>query len=185
MKHPRFWYADGTVTVVVANTSYRLHRYLFQNSAWGWNFDIYSSYGQQQAYLGVNKKDFDRFLTILYPSEYGKYECRTAEEWASVLTVADNAKMHDIRRLAIDQLARCAGPIDKITLGHRYDVKQWLGPAYLSLAMRKEPISAAEGAKLGVDALVRVAALKDEVFANLTSYVDQGKFGELFAKMAV
>lgn len=89
--------------------------------------------------------------------------------------------MQDVRRLAINRLASCAGPVDKIALGHRYNVPEWLGPAYLALAMRKEPVTSAEGSGMGVEALVRIAALKDEVFANLTEYVDQNKFAELFA----
>jgi hypothetical protein len=94
--------------------------------------------------------------------------------------------MQNIRKLAINKLAECAGPVDKITLGHRYNVKEWLGPAYLALAMRKEPLTGEEGRKIGVEALVRIAALKDEVFANLTTYVDQDKFAELFkSKLAM
>ncbi|KAJ6491601.1 hypothetical protein C8R47DRAFT_957171, partial [Mycena vitilis] len=152
-KHPRFWYADGNVAVVVANTAYKLHRYLFENSTWKWTFatPVTGSH-----YLVENKPDFDRFLSVLYPLDYGKYECQTAEEWTSVLVVADRAKMESIRRLAIDRLAEVAGPVDKITLGHRYGVPEWLAPAYLALAMRKEPLTATEGTKLGVEALVRV-----------------------------
>jgi hypothetical protein len=89
--------------------------------------------------------------------------------------------MPDVRRLAVKQLEACAGPVDKVALGHRYNIVEWLGPAYLALAMRKEPVTSAEGAKMGVEALVRIAALKEDVFANLTEYVDQDKFSELFA----
>ncbi|KAJ7645917.1 hypothetical protein DFH06DRAFT_915595, partial [Mycena polygramma] len=157
-KHTRFWYADGNVTVVVANTTYKLHRYLFENSAWKYTFAAHMAHipSGQPRYLAENKPDFDRFLSILYPLDYGKHECQTAEEWTSVLVVADHAKMESVRRLAIDQLAAVAGPVDKITLGHRYGVPEWLAPAYLALAMRKEPLTATEGAKLGVEALVRV-----------------------------
>jgi len=159
---------------------YRLHRYLFKKSSWFFNFN------NQPNYFVFSKKDFDRFLSILYPSDYCKHECETAEEWTSVLLVADHGGMQDIRKLAINKLAECAGPVDKITLGHRYNIKEWLGPAYLTLAMRKEPLSGEEGRKIGVEALVRIAALKDEVFANLTTYVDQDKFAELFkSKLAM
>jgi hypothetical protein len=177
---------------------YRLHRYLFKKSSWFFNSI------DQPNYFVFTKKDFDRFLSILYPScvpthlftfsciqltvcrDYCKHECETAEEWTSVLLVADQGGMQNIRKLAINKLAECAGPVDKITLGHRYNIKEWLGPAYLALAMRKEPLTGEEGRKIGVEALVRIAALKDEVFANLTTYVDQDKFAELFkSKLAM
>jgi hypothetical protein len=183
----------------VDNTLYRLHRYLFSKGSW------YLNLGEQPTHLWESKKDFDRFLTILYPSyvllsllftrslihqwlssDYSKHECETAEEWASVLTVADHVGMQDIRRLAISRLAECAGPVDKIVLGHRYNVTEWLAPAYLALATRTESISAAEGARLGVDALVRLAALQDEIYGNLRSYVNPEKFAEMFAsKLAI
>ncbi|KAJ7798628.1 hypothetical protein B0H14DRAFT_2388614 [Mycena olivaceomarginata] len=179
-KHPRFFFADGNASVVVDNTLYRLHRYLFSKGSW------YLNLGEQPTHLWESKKDFDRFLTILYPSDYSKHECESAEEWASVLTVADHVGMQDIRRLAISRLAECAGPVDKIVLGHRYNVTEWLAPAYLALATRTESISAAEGARLGVDALVRLAALQDEIYGNLRSYVNPEKFAEMFAsKLAI
>ena len=94
--------------------------------------------------------------------------------------------MQDIRRLAINRLAECAGPVDKIVLGHRYYVTEWLAPAYLALAMRPESVTAAEGARLGVDALVRLAALQDEIYGNLKTYINPEKFAEMFAsKLAI
>ncbi|KAJ7721474.1 hypothetical protein B0H16DRAFT_1335341 [Mycena metata] len=175
-KHPRFYHADGNLTVIIGDMQYKLHRYLFKKCSW-----FFQSNGEPTYLLGFTHKDFDHFLSILYPQDYSEEECKTAEEWTSVLTVAVDAGMQDVRRLAIKRLTSLASPVDKIALGHRYNIKEWLGPAYLALAMRKEPISSLEGAKIGIEALVRVAALKDEVFANLTSYVDQNKFSELFA----
>jgi len=172
-KHPRFFFADGNVTVIVEKTLYKLHQYLFNKGDW--------YLGGQPTYLWESKKDFDRFLSVLYPSDYSKHECETAEEWTSVIGIADRFKMHDIRRLAINQLAECAGPIDKIVLGHRYDVKEWLAPSYLALAMRPDSVTAAEGARLGVDALVRLAALQDEIYGNLKTYINPEKFADMFA----
>ncbi|KAJ7496629.1 hypothetical protein FB451DRAFT_1018863 [Mycena latifolia] len=181
-KHPRFWHADGNLSVQVEGTHYKLHRYLFNKAK---NFPALwvspLAHNQVPFYLSESKIDFDRFLSVLYPADYSEHECKTTEEWTSVLLLADRWKMQDIRRLAINHLAACAGHVDKIALGHRYNIPEWLGPAYLALAMRKEPVSSMEGAKMGVEALVRIAALKDEVFANLTEYVDQEKFSELFA----
>ncbi|KAJ6497429.1 hypothetical protein C8R45DRAFT_926141 [Mycena sanguinolenta] len=174
-QHPRFFFEDGNVTINLENTLYKLHRYLFKKSSW--NFDI----NTYPAHLWASsKKDLDRFLTILYPSDYSKHECETAEEWASVLTVANNVGMEDIRRLAISRLADVAGPVDKIVLGHKFNINEWLAPAYLALAMRTESVTPAEGAKLGVDALVRLAALQDEVYQNLRSYISPKKFTEMF-----
>ncbi|KAJ7125379.1 hypothetical protein C8R44DRAFT_618953 [Mycena epipterygia] len=177
-RHPRFWHADGNLQIHLGNMEYRLHRYLFNKAR---SFPTLWGAPLEPLYLSESKIDFDRFLSVLYPLDYSEEECKTAEEWASVLRLADKWSMQDVRRLAINRLESCAGPVDKIALGHRYNVPNWLGPAYLALAMRKEPVTSAEGLKMGVEALVRIAALKDDVFANLTEYVDQNKFAELFA----
>jgi len=173
-KHPRFWFADGSITVVVETTEYRLHRYLFEKTWW------YLGTGEP-VYWIPTRQDFDRFLSILYPMDYSEHECKTADEWASVLAVANQGGFVDIQRLAVTQLSACAGPVDMIALGHRYGIKEWLGKAYCELAMRREPLTAAEGMKLGVDVLVRIGAIKDEVMANLPAYVDEKKLGQLLA----
>ncbi|KAJ7099356.1 hypothetical protein B0H15DRAFT_771524 [Mycena belliarum] len=187
-RHPRFWHSDGNLLIQVENTQYKLHRYLFNKAK---NFPALwvSSAGNSfdnPFYMSESKTDFDRFLSVLYPTDYSEHECRTTEEWTSVLSLANQWGMESVRRLAVKHLAACAGPVDKIALGHRYNIPEWLAPAYLALAMRREAITGAEGAKMGVEALVRIGALKDEVFANLTEYVDQEKFSQLFAsKMAI
>ncbi|KAJ7750091.1 hypothetical protein DFH07DRAFT_746318 [Mycena maculata] len=181
--HPRFWHADGDFMVQVENTDYKLHRHLFNRAKnfaplmWGIQSNPYR--------LTETKVDFDRLLSILYPADYSEQELKTADEWSSVLLLADKWQIPDIRRLAIKELAACAGPVDKIALGHRYDIPEWLGPAYLALAMRKEPVTSAEGTKMGIAAMVRIAAIKDEVLANLTEYVDLEKFCDLFSKVVL
>ncbi|KAF7374236.1 Ubiquitin carboxyl-terminal hydrolase [Mycena sanguinolenta] len=176
-KHPRFWYADGDRQFIVENTEYQLHRYLFSKAATP----------PRRLFLTESKLDFDRFLSILYPTNYSTHECKTAEEWTSVLRLADKWGMQDIRRLSIAQLTLCAGPVDKIALGHQYKITEWLGPAYLALVTRKQSITAEEGAKLGVEALVRIRALGDEVFnQDRTKYINEKLFYEAFAtKLAV
>ncbi|KAJ7672075.1 hypothetical protein B0H17DRAFT_947800 [Mycena rosella] len=183
-RHSRFWYADGNLSLQIGVTQYKLHRYLFNKAKCFPAMSLGTSWfngGSHPFYLAENSVDFDRFLSVLYPSDYSEHECKTVEEWSSVLILADKWQMDDVRRLAINHLAACAGPVDKIALGHRCNVHEWLAPAYLALAARREPITSEEGAKMGVEALVRIGALVDEVFGNITDYVDQNKFAEFFA----
>ncbi|KAJ6483705.1 hypothetical protein DFH09DRAFT_1461052, partial [Mycena vulgaris] len=139
---------------IVEGTRYKLHRYLFNRAQ---NFPARVWSGSEPYYMTESKIDFERFLSVLYPLCVLAFECETPEEWSSVLLLADRWRMMDIRRLAINELALCAGPVDKIALGHRYNVEEWLGPAYLALAMRKMPITSAEGMKIGVQALIRIS----------------------------
>ncbi|KAJ7503189.1 hypothetical protein B0H11DRAFT_1712056 [Mycena galericulata] len=161
---------------------YNLHRHVFARAAnfppmWGPQDPF-----QEPHYLSETKVDFDRLLSVLYPADYSEHECQTTEEWTSVLMLAERWKIQDVRRLAIKQLDLCAGPVDKIALGHRYSIPDWLGPAYLALITRREPFTREEGAKLGVEAMVRVGTLTDDLCDNFQDYVDEKKFSELFAR---
>ncbi|KAJ7072894.1 hypothetical protein C8F01DRAFT_1105624 [Mycena amicta] len=164
-KHPRFWFPDGNLTLVVEDTEYRLHQYLFN--------DFVPAF-----YQGQTKKALDRFLSVLYPSEYTQHECTTAEEWISVLQVA-HPRHPKVVRLAVQQLSSCASAVDKIWLSQLYDIKEWLEPAFLELALRKKPLTVEEGRKLGGEVVVRIGAMKYELFANLATYLDDKKMGEL------
>ncbi|KAJ7167142.1 hypothetical protein C8R43DRAFT_877346, partial [Mycena crocata] len=176
--HSRFWYDDGNIVLQAGHMQYKLHRYLFDQST-ALPLTPTSSGSWM---LNATQTDFDRLLSVLYPANRSEHECKTVEEWTSVLHLADLWHMDDIRRLAIAQLAQCAGPVDRIALGHQYKITEWLGPAYLALVMRKESITAEEGEKLGVDAMVRIRDLENEVFfEDPAKYVDQERFSELFA----
>ncbi|KAJ7072901.1 hypothetical protein C8F01DRAFT_973320, partial [Mycena amicta] len=111
-----------------------------------------------------------------------EHECNTTEEWTSVLEVA-HPRHPKVVRLAVKQLSSCASPVDKIWLGEKYDIKEWLAPAFLELALRKEPLSVAEGQKLGMDAVVRVGMMKHELSVNLAAYLDEKKIKELVSRV--
>ncbi|KAJ7651005.1 hypothetical protein FB45DRAFT_731238 [Roridomyces roridus] len=182
-RHPRYYYEDGNLAIQIGSTQYNLHRYLFKSAQdFPWHEESYYGANGAPFALHESQTDFDRLLSVLYPADYTSHECKTAEEWTSVLVLADKWGMQNIRTLAIAQLSLCAGAIDKIALGHRYGVAEWLKPGYMELAMRKEALTAEEGAKLGVEALVRIAALKDEVLGNLSAYVDEDKFSALLQR---
>ena len=53
-----------------------------------------------------------------------------------------------IKLLAIDKLTAHAAPIDKIVLGRRYGIDDWLPGAYEVVCMRADPLTVEEGTKL-------------------------------------
>ncbi|KAJ7825849.1 hypothetical protein B0H14DRAFT_3468213 [Mycena olivaceomarginata] len=78
----------------------------------------------------------------------------------------------------------CAGPVDKIVLGPRYRIAEWLRPAYLALVMRKQSITVEEGVKLRVKVLVQLRALEDKVYSkDPTGYIDEKLFCEVLKSM--
>ena len=66
-----------------------------------------------------------------------------------------------IRTLAIERLSTIAGPVDKVVLGHAFDVSHWLPEAYLAVCDRAEPLTIDEGGRLGLKDVVRINAARE------------------------
>jgi hypothetical protein len=89
-----------------------------------------------------------------------------------------------MRTLAIRQLSSLTTPVDRVVLGRKYGIEHWLGPAYRAICERDEWLSKEEGARLGLEDVLKIgharqmmrpwATLEDvrfpcEVFAISTS----------------
>ncbi|KZP25198.1 hypothetical protein FIBSPDRAFT_673074, partial [Athelia psychrophila] len=111
---------------------------------------------------GISTRDLDLFLSILYPSSFGLFSASTVDEWSRILRLADKWSFESIRALAITQLAPIASPIDKIVLGRRYGVNEWLPDAYETVCVRPAALTLDEGRRLGVDDVIRINAIRQE-----------------------
>ncbi|KZP33833.1 hypothetical protein FIBSPDRAFT_720301, partial [Athelia psychrophila] len=108
----------------------------------------------------VSPAQFDHFLSILHPTEYGVYSATTVEDWTSILHLSDKWGFHSIRTLAIKHLAPIVIDIDKIVLGRRYGMSEWLEEAYRAVCMRKESLTRDEGRRIGIDDAVEINAIR-------------------------
>jgi hypothetical protein len=73
-----------------------------------------------------------------------------------VLHLAHRWGFRMIRHLAIHKLARLADPVDRVVLAHAYGIPQWLAPAYQELCARDACLSDEEGAKLGLQDVLKI-----------------------------
>jgi hypothetical protein len=64
-----------------------------------------------------------------------------------------------IKTLAVNHLSAMTSPVDKIVLGRRYDISEWLGMAYTILCSRDEALTIKEGKLLGLEDVIKIAAL--------------------------
>ncbi|KDQ53631.1 hypothetical protein JAAARDRAFT_104342, partial [Jaapia argillacea MUCL 33604] len=106
---------------------------------------------------GVAVADLETFLRVLYPSDFSKHTATTANEWTSVLSLATKWSFTTIRSLAIRELFPLASPIDKIVLGHQYDIPEWLLDAYIAVCERPEALTKKEGERLGLDEVIKIS----------------------------
>lgn len=99
-------------------------------------------------------------MLIIYASDFRQQTQKTTNQWASILYLAEKWGFENITFLAIDNLIVHATPIDKIVLGRRHGIVEWLPAAYEAVCTRVDPLTVEEGIKLGVEDTVRISAAR-------------------------
>lgn len=105
---------------------------------------------------GVAAQDMVRLLTILYPTRVNQLPFSSKAEWLSVLHLAHELQFSAARLLAVQEIFQYLSAIDKIVLGLRYDVPQWLLGAYVEVCQRDALLSLEEGERLGVRNIIAI-----------------------------
>ncbi|KIM85851.1 hypothetical protein PILCRDRAFT_5473 [Piloderma croceum F 1598] len=170
-RHPEFFFADDNVIFQVENTRYKMHRYFFQRDSeiFASIFALPTGPGQGSSeynpirLVGVKIHDFDLFLSMLYPHQIGVYSATTVDEWTAILNLAAKWKFESIKDLAIRQLALIGSPIDKIVLGQRHGVTDWLLDSYRAICERSDALTLDEANRLGMENVVKISSLRQDI----------------------
>ncbi|KZP02164.1 hypothetical protein FIBSPDRAFT_709076, partial [Athelia psychrophila] len=143
---------------------YNVHRYFFERDSTHFRSILESVQGTDEqnpvVLPDVSCSDFDEFLAILYPTDFRRPTEKTTSQWTSVLHLAAKWGFESIQLLAIDKLTATAIPVDKIVLGRRYGISDWLHGAYEAVCTRADPLTVEEGMKLGVEDVIRISAAR-------------------------
>ena len=97
---------------------------------------------------------------LYFGSDFGVFTATTVEEWISILSIAAKFNFKSIKALAIKYLAPIASPIDKVVYGRKFEIDDWLLPAYNAICGRQDALTLEEGRRLGVDDVIKIAALR-------------------------
>jgi hypothetical protein len=87
-----------------------------------------------------------------------------ADEWCKLLVISSKLDCGEVRTRAIEELTPNApkvSPVDRIELGTKYNVPQWLPEAYADLFIREDHLTKEEGRKLGLEITVKVLKGRD------------------------
>ncbi|TFK45015.1 hypothetical protein BDQ12DRAFT_595133 [Crucibulum laeve] len=163
----RFWFADGNVTFDVEGKKYHVHKYFFeQRSSFFRSLLVQydDTYNEPIVLHGTSSEDFERLLAVFYPKSFLTPDLTTVDEWKSVLKLATEWGLSDIRSLAIEKLAPIASAVDQVVIGHAYDIPSWLAPAYKALVEREVPFTVEEGKMLGIEKLLNIMQAKQELY---------------------
>ncbi|KZP04093.1 hypothetical protein FIBSPDRAFT_968425 [Athelia psychrophila] len=163
-RHSQYYFKDGNVVFLVEEVLYNVHRYFFEHDSAHFRTILENAEGADEtspiALSDVNCSDFDEFLTILYPTDFRRPAEKTTAQWTSILHLAAKWGFKSIQLLAIDNLAASATPVDKIVLGRRYGISDWLPGAYEAVCTRADPLTVEEGVKLGMEDAIRISAAR-------------------------
>ncbi|KAF7970474.1 hypothetical protein HWV62_23889 [Athelia sp. TMB] len=163
-KHSRYYFKDGNLIFLIEEKLYNVHRYFFERDSSYFRSILEGSQGTDAnnplVLPDVSCSDFDEFLAILYPENFRRPTEKTTPQWTSILHLAAKWEFESIKLLAIDNLTANAVPVDKIVLGRRYGIIEWLPEAYQAVCTREDSLTLQEGMKLGVQDVIKISAAR-------------------------
>ncbi|KAI0060590.1 hypothetical protein BV25DRAFT_1769606, partial [Artomyces pyxidatus] len=163
-RHARFYLDARTITFFVEELTYCVHRYVFCRDSPHFAALLAEADESSPVTLkDVTCKEFDAFLSILYPSDFYTCDVHTSEDWASVLRLSTIWGFASIRKLAVERLETIASAVDKLVLGHAHDVNAWLLPGYVALCLRGIPLTLEEGRRLGMDDVILITSIRESI----------------------
>ncbi|KAK0226388.1 hypothetical protein IW262DRAFT_1457617 [Armillaria fumosa] len=112
---------------------------------------------------GIKKIDFERLLQILHPIDAMKQPELSINGWVSVLALSSLWRIA-VRKSAIEHLTTSLSqisPADRIVLGRKYSVAQWVSSGYEELASRVEAVSLEEGERVGWSTALRIEHIRE------------------------
>ncbi|KZP04954.1 hypothetical protein FIBSPDRAFT_806207, partial [Athelia psychrophila] len=163
-RHSKYYFKDGSVVFLIEKVLYNVHRYFFERDSAHFHSILENVQGADEqnpiVLPGVRSADFDEFLAILYPTDFRRPTEKTTAQWTSILHLAAEWGFESIQLLAIDKLTATAIPVDKIVLGRRYGISDWLPGAYEAVCKRADSLTVEEGMKLGVEDIIKISAVR-------------------------
>ncbi|KAJ3739171.1 hypothetical protein DFH05DRAFT_1453874 [Lentinula detonsa] len=106
----------------------------------------------------VLKDDFRQLLRILAPPYREPVPVLTFSEWTSVLKLADMWCMDVVKEHAILTMSGLSGidPVDKVVVGRKYGIKDWLLPAFNVILQRSQSFTEHDLERLGAPTLLQL-----------------------------
>ena len=179
----------GAVTQV-DSILYNVHRHFFCRDSNEFATRLSRLPAQEQAsppvisLENVKSKDFDAFLSILYPlcvllakistsqvvdphifflaRDFNSTEERSFEELSSILDLSTRWGFASIREMAIRCL-KPPTPLRRLILGRKYAIEQWILPALQELCERPLPLAPDEACLLNIEDVALVGSVRESV----------------------
>jgi hypothetical protein len=161
MPHNPYYFDDSQIVLKVEEKIYKIHRYFLIRESEFFE-DLFSlPQGDSETVEGRDDehpicvpdtpiKEFDNLLRFFYFGMHDDYKL-TVADWIAMLSISTRLNFPKVRERAIKELtARLdeIDPFDLIGLAVKYDVQQWLMPAYRRIVTRANLITHEEAQKI-------------------------------------
>ncbi|KAI0745567.1 hypothetical protein C8Q76DRAFT_595930, partial [Earliella scabrosa] len=171
VRHPRYYFEDGNLYIMVDDILFNLHRSILCAGTGSPYHDALMQWtGRSESHplrlREMTSDGFEMFISLLYPSvETPVARPRTPEDWITILDQSHKWGCNKIKALAVDRLK--AMPMDhvlKIAVWTKYGLDDAdITLSYHALGIRAQPLTTEEGRLLELDTVVKLAALRDRV----------------------
>lgn len=175
----RLYFFNDTRSVIFQlddGTQYKVHRYPLSKRSREFAAQYLSDADENavKRLEGVSRRDFDRFMSLIYPTELGRCDIQTPEEWISILRLAKLWSFEALRVRALAELdnVHCSlvgSATDRIVLSREVDVPHWRLQAFEELCLMEEGPSFADVERLGLYAFFEVARIRENRLKATTS----------------
>ena len=187
--------------IQVDSILYRVHRYFFCRDSNEFVTRLSRLPTQEQAsppvisLENVKSKDFDAFLSILYPlcvflatidtgqaadpqflfyaRDFNPTEERSFEELSSILDLSTRWAFTSIREMAIRCL-KPPTPLQRLILGRKYAIEHWILPALQELCERPLPLAPDEARLLNIEDVALVGSVRESIRSHTLTVAPVG-----------
>ncbi|TRM68903.1 hypothetical protein BD626DRAFT_2612 [Schizophyllum amplum] len=146
-------------------TLYNVHQYLFETHSPKFAA-AYFAIPQHEAIKlpqDVSSTDFERLLSMFYPSELGKTDIQTADEWTSILRLSTKWSIVGLRTLSIHEIEAKASDVEKVAVAREFNLgPSWLVPAFTEICTAPKWLAYADAQCLGLCTVVEVGRIREE-----------------------
>ncbi|KAK0494875.1 hypothetical protein EDD18DRAFT_1255532 [Armillaria luteobubalina] len=115
---------------------------------------------------GIKKIDFERLLQVIYPLDTEKPPELSLNGWISVLALSNLWRM-TMRKAAIEHLTSKLSeisPVDRVLLGRKYSVANFISSGYEELASRVGIVSLEDSERIGLGTALKIQHIRESLF---------------------
>ncbi|KAF5354948.1 hypothetical protein D9756_005643 [Leucocoprinus leucothites] len=172
-RYEEYYLPGGDLFLLVEQHIFRVHRYFFERESTYFKGKLATPAAPGSTRPGTNESnaillddvrvhEFARFLWVFYNPKYSLYHTSVAD-WTAILNLAHRWAFPEVKSLAVRELEKQSMPdIERVVVYQNNDVdRNLLIRCYAALCERDQPITPAEGRRMGIDTALTIAQLRE------------------------